>query len=130
MTEKNRSINVENEDFVAQTTITRQIALLEEVVGFKLFERNTTGVKLTLAGESFLIDVKQMLQEFDKAIEKAAAISRTPVLRIGHSTDVGRMCLKNVLKIFQKENPDIQILFFQATPYELIQKLTSTSKNK
>jgi len=27
--------------FVAQTTITRQIALLEEVVGFKLFERNT-----------------------------------------------------------------------------------------
>jgi len=111
--------------FVAQTTITRQIALLEEVVGFKLFERNTIGVKLTLAGESFLIDVKQMLQEFDKAIEKAAAISRTQVLRIGHSTDVGRMCLKNVLKIFQKENPDVQISFFQAKPYELIQKLTS-----
>jgi len=111
--------------FVVQTTVSRQIALLEQEIGFMLFERNTAGVKLTLAGELFLVDIKRILREYDKAIEKAAAVNKTEILRVGHSSDRGQICLRDVLKIFQTEYSDVEISLCQATPYELIQKLNN-----
>ena len=45
-------------------TVSRRIAALEETVGAKLFDRRTTGAKLTGAGERFISAAEQMESAF------------------------------------------------------------------
>jgi DNA-binding transcriptional LysR family regulator len=45
-------------------TVSRRIAALEETVGAKLFDRHTTGAKLTGAGERFISAAEQMESAF------------------------------------------------------------------
>ena len=55
--------------FVSQPTFSYQIKLLEEEVGFAIFERNGKGATLTPAGEQFVSYLMGMREEMKRAIE-------------------------------------------------------------
>ena len=66
---KTKSMNKAAENLkVAQPNISRQIKVLEEELGIKIFERSTHGIRLTVQGEEFVGYAKGVVDRFD-AIE-------------------------------------------------------------
>ena len=57
---------------VKQSTVSRRIRSLEEDIGVALFERETTGVRITNAGKIFLQQSSTALEQIDQAFRSAA----------------------------------------------------------
>jgi DNA-binding transcriptional LysR family regulator len=76
---------------VSQPSMSRQIRLFEEEIGFEIFHRDHHFVEPTEAGQSFIADVEQMISrlnsDFRVAIDKArnTARSGSTDFIIGHS---------------------------------------------
>src|ERR1700686_3576995 len=71
---------------VSQPPFSKQIHELEGELGVNLFERHRKGVALTLAGKSFLIDARRILEDCQASIRKSQRISRGDIgeLAIGY----------------------------------------------
>lgn len=76
---------------IVQPALSKQIAQLEEKVGTPLFERLSRSVRLTAAGHSFWQDANTILQQVDRAAERARDVGkgRVGLLRIGFVETVG-----------------------------------------
>ena len=61
--------------FVSQPTFSYQIKLLEEEVGFDIFERNGKGATLTPAGQQFVSFLTNMREDMKCAIEQGQNFS-------------------------------------------------------
>ena len=61
--------------FVSQPTFTYQIRLLEEEIGFSLFERSGKGAAITPAGAQFVGFLTNMREELKRAIEQGQNFS-------------------------------------------------------
>jgi DNA-binding transcriptional LysR family regulator len=70
---------------IAQPALSRQIRDLETELGVLLFIRSVEGVKLTVAGETLLTDVKRLLPQIEHAKTRAkrAGSKQLGTLRIG-----------------------------------------------
>jgi DNA-binding transcriptional LysR family regulator len=70
---------------VAQPALSRQIQDLEEEIGFKLFDRLSRGVKLSVAGRVFLEDAQRILHGVNEATArgKRVACGQSGTLRVG-----------------------------------------------
>lgn len=76
--------------FIAQPALSRQIAQLEEEIGFALFTREARGVRLTAAGEQFRNRVGDLEKSLLAAVEESRQLDRGEggVLRLLHSSSV------------------------------------------
>ncbi|MBH2020769.1 MAG: LysR family transcriptional regulator [Burkholderiales bacterium] len=52
--------------FITQPPLSRQIKMLEDSLGTRLFERNRQGVRLTDAGSRFLLDARSLIRESEQ----------------------------------------------------------------
>lgn len=70
---------------ISQPPLSMQIKQLETQIGAPLFRRLSRGVELTAAGESFLIDTRNILSRLDSAVAAAESMARgqTGRLRVG-----------------------------------------------
>ena len=70
---------------IRQPPLSMQIKQLEGQIGAPLFRRLSRGVRLTAAGESFLIDTRNILSRLDNAVASAESMARgqTGRLRVG-----------------------------------------------
>ena len=73
--------------YITPPAVIQQINLLEDVCGFKLFERSNHGVRLTPAGKSLYEDAKAIIRMSEDALAKARSIagSAETTVRIGTS---------------------------------------------
>ena len=62
--------------YVSQPNLSRQIALMEQEVGFELFHRNGKNIQLTRAGEYLYGQFRDLPEMTERAIAHAEAISR------------------------------------------------------
>jgi LysR family hca operon transcriptional activator len=62
--------------FMAQSTMSRQIAALEREVGAELFVRGARRVELTVPGEAFLTEAREILAAVERAERAARAAAR------------------------------------------------------
>jgi LysR family hca operon transcriptional activator len=71
---------------VAQPSLSRQIHALESEIGTPLFERLPRGVRLTPAGEVFLVEARAIVGSASRAVDRArlAAAHESSVLRLAH----------------------------------------------
>ncbi|WP_375552540.1 LysR family transcriptional regulator [Rhodophyticola porphyridii] len=60
---------------VNQSAVSRQIAALEDELGVTLFERRSTGARLTEVGRVFLGDARRIAADVDRARETIAAVA-------------------------------------------------------
>ena len=97
--------------FVSQPTLTYQIKLLEEEVGFAIFERSGRGASLTPAGSQFVSYLANMREEMKRAIEQGQNFSTRYKDNITISLMVRQAVyfLPEAIKIFGEREPDIQI---------------------
>ena len=70
---------------VAQPALSRQIQNLEEEIGFKLFDRLPSGVKLSVAGQCFMEDARRILEQVSQATVRAKRVAsgQSGTLRVG-----------------------------------------------
>jgi len=97
--------------FVSQPTFSYQVKLLEEEVGFKIFDRNGKGAALTPAGQQFVTYLSGMREDMKRAIEQGQNFSARYTDNITVSMMVRQaICfLPEAIRIFEKEQPGVQV---------------------
>ena len=98
--------------FVSQPTFSYQIRLLEEEVGFTIFERNGKGAALTPAGAQFVTFLASMREDLKRAIEQGQNFSAKYKDSISISLMVRPAVyfLPEAMRIFAEKSPEVQIL--------------------
>ena len=97
--------------FVSQPTFSYQIKLLEEEVGFDIFERNGKGATLTPAGQQFVSFLTNMREEMKRAIEQGQNFSAKYRDSISISLMVRQAIyfLPEAIRIFEEKKSHVQI---------------------
>ena len=97
--------------FVSQPTFSYQIKLLEEEVGFEIFERNGKGATLTPAGQQFVSFLSNMREDMKRAIEQGQNFSNRYMDNITISLMVRQAVffLPEVIRIFEENDSHVQI---------------------
>ena len=98
--------------FVSQPTFSYQIKLLEEEIGFTIFERNGKGASLTPAGAQFVTFLTSMREDLKRAIEQGQNFSAKYKDSISISLMVrpAVFFLPEAMRLFAETNPEVQIL--------------------
>ncbi len=98
--------------FVSQPTFSYQIKLLEEEIGFAIFERSGKGAALTPAGAQFAAFLAGMRQDLKRAIEQGQNFSARYQDSISISMMVRQAVyfLPEAMRLFAETNPDVQIM--------------------
>jgi DNA-binding transcriptional LysR family regulator len=115
---------------VAQPALSRQIQMLEEEIGFELFERLPRGVKITDAGKLFLDDARRILQEVNDAIGRAKRIAsgQSGTLRIGFVESISwQGVVPDSLRDFRQHQPGVELQLRSLRSIEQIAAIHSGS---
>ena len=98
--------------FVSQPTFSYQIKLLEDEVGFTIFERSGKGASLTPAGAQFVSFLAGMREDLKRAVEQGQNFSAKYKDSISISLMVREALyfLPEAMRLFAKEYPDVQIV--------------------
>lgn len=105
------------ERYITPTAVIKQINLLEDSLGVKLFERSHRGLTLTPAGRSLYQDAKYIIQYCRDSVTRAknAMQEDSNVIRIGSSPMTPAQLLMGLWAKINERHPDIK---FQIVPFE------------
>ena len=98
--------------FVSQPTLTYQIRLLEEEIGFTVFERSGKGASLTPAGTQFVSFLSGMREDLKRAIEQGQNFNAKYKDSISINMMVRQAVyfLPEAMRLFSEKYPDVQII--------------------
>lgn len=96
---------------ISQPPLSRQIQALEKKLGVQLLRRKTRTVELTLPGEVFLQDAREILRHLDRASSAAhrSGGGETERLRLGFISALLGSDLMEVLRSFRDRRPTCQL---------------------
>lgn len=97
---------------ISQPPLSQQIQALEEMVGARLLSRNSRNVTLTQAGEMFLKEAYQVIDQVNRAAEKAARLERGEIgeLTIGFTSSAPFIsAVARSLRAFRHQHPEVHI---------------------
>jgi DNA-binding transcriptional LysR family regulator len=97
--------------FLTQSSLTTAIQQFEDVIGLKLFDRNTRRVTMTHEAQRFKVEADYILSRFDNAIGdlQAFAQGRQGQIRIAASISVIEHFLADTIISFKQAYPNIGI---------------------
>jgi DNA-binding transcriptional LysR family regulator len=96
---------------VVQSAVSHQVKLLEEELGFALLERSRHNVRLTVPGEIFLPEARDLLRRAEEAMRRARASADGAVgrLAIGFVDNVLWSILPPILRDFRQSWPQVAL---------------------
>lgn len=96
---------------VKVSSISRHVRDFEDDLGISLFERSTSGVRLTDAGSRFLDDIIPVLQMAETVLQRASAAGRVEegTLRVGIITTLGGGFLRELIAAYRRSYPGVDI---------------------
>ena len=97
--------------FVSQPTFSYQIKMLEEEIGFAVFERSGKGASLTPAGAQFVATLASLREDLKRAIEQGQNFSAKYTDSISISLMVFQAVyfLPEAMRLFGETHPEVQI---------------------
>jgi DNA-binding transcriptional LysR family regulator len=97
--------------YLTQSAISKRIALLEQQIGKRLFDRIARQVSLTEAGQALLPRARRILQEYENALQAINDLSgeASGTLRLAISHHLGLHRLPPVLKQFAQKYPNVSL---------------------
>ncbi len=101
--------------YISQPALSAAIHQLEQLVGGRLFDRDTRSVSLTSFGADWLPSVRSALREVDAAMEAAAKLIDNAHIRIGYLIGTGADLLFQLLESIDQELPGLTI---ETTEYD------------
>lgn len=98
---------------VAQPTLSRQIRDLENELGFKLFERSTTSVRLTDAGRTFFTAVQKIQTQLAIAVSGAQEVAKGKGGDFNIASDwrIPMHLIPEAVRKFRSRNPKVTVNF-------------------
>ncbi|MEW9698517.1 LysR family transcriptional regulator [Paenibacillus sp. SI8] len=107
---------------VAQSAVSRQIHLLEEELGVKLFVQKGRNLQLTSVGNLFLSRVEGILTDLERAVGEIHEFldPEAGEIRIGFPHSVVINLLPVVIAAFKKDHPNVKFRLRQGTYNSLI----------
>ena len=121
------------EMFITPPAVIKQINLLEESLGVKLFQRTHRGLVLTEAGKSMYGDAKYVIQYCNEAVARAknSMQENSNVIRIGTSPMTPGQFLLELWPKIQEKCPNIkfQLIPFENTPQNAREILRNLGQN-
>jgi len=93
------------------SSVSRVIGVLEQQLGFRLFQRTTRRLTTTEAGALYFERVQPLLEEMERAQSEASDIITEPLgwLRVTSSVAFGHMCLVPLLPKLRERFPALQL---------------------
>ncbi len=97
--------------FVSQPTFSYQIKLLEEEIGFAVFERSGKGATLTPAGAQFVSYLADMREGLKRAVEQGQNFSAQykDTISVGLMVRQALCFLPEAMRLFAESDPEVQI---------------------
>ncbi|WP_312197808.1 LysR family transcriptional regulator [Anaerospora hongkongensis] len=110
---------------VTQSTLSHQIAKLEDELDIKLFDRNSRIVFPTEAGEEFIHHAREVLATLEVARQSVLAYRKLlkGTLRIGVIASLGSIDYANMLAKFHQEHQGLNFEIVQEGTYSLLEKI-------
>jgi DNA-binding transcriptional LysR family regulator len=107
---------------LSQPPLTRQIHDLEAELGVALFDRRGKTIRLTEAGQVFLLEAKASLQRVDEAVRavRAAASGAHGDLHLGYAPTPTMEILPELLKAFRTRLPTVRVLLHDLGSPEML----------
>lgn len=98
--------------FMTQPPLSRQIQLLEQALGFVLFERNSRSVKLTPAGGAYYKDAVQILRLADQAGSAARRVAEGDAgqVRVGFTAVSAYRLVPDLIAAAREHLPGITVV--------------------
>lgn len=106
---------------VAQPVLSRQVKLVEDEIGFDVFQRKSNGVALTEVGRVFVASARAVLAEADAALQNARRAGRGELgsLRIGFTGSASfNPFVTGLIRDFRNAYPNVDV--------ELVEEVTSS----
>jgi DNA-binding transcriptional LysR family regulator len=107
---------------MTQPPLSRQVQILEHLVGVTLLERTSRSVRLTAAGRAFLADARRIvrLAEQSTALAQRVARGEAGSLSLGFTAASGYSFLPRLLERIRRHLPDVDLrLSEMVTPDQL-----------
>lgn len=110
---------------LSQPSLSNQIINLERELGVSLFERTRKRVYLTEAGESFVYQAQQILNDWDDLKESMVdfAQRRAGKIRVGALSVMVPLGIPDVLQAFSRQNPALGLTLVEEGSNELVSRI-------
>jgi DNA-binding transcriptional LysR family regulator len=110
---------------VRQSAVSRRVQALENELGVSLFERQLSGVRLTVAGKHFFDRTRAAFAEIDHAVANALAAGRGAegMIRIGVLPSTINDCLSELLHDFRAAHPAVAMEFYEGPAPDQIARI-------
>lgn len=111
--------------FISQSALSHYIQKAEKELGIQLFDRSTTPLTLTLAGEHYIETARRILLENDQLMKVFRDITHhmTGTLRIGTSRERASHMIPRLLPQFSERYPGIEVTILTDSGYKLTEAL-------
>ena len=106
-----------------QSAVSSQIKRLEVDLGIALFERSTTSVALSPAGEALVTYARRILALGDEAVQRLLQHDVRGRVRLGVMDDYGTQILPPLLKSFVHAYPGIEIVMETGLTARMVERL-------
>lgn len=113
--------------YVSQPSLSRLVKKIEEELGVSLFDRDTTPLGLTAAGEKYL-DYIQRFQQLDKEMQlefAAMGAGMTSRLAITTLSLLGIYVLPKIIPNFAEQYPSVDLQIQEDTSLNVLQRVES-----
>lgn len=100
-----------NETGISPAHVSKRIAMLEGMLGAKLFHRTTRRVSVTAEGESAFAWAQKILEDVDGMLDAVGAAGGEPrgLLRIATSVRLGRRHVAPLLSLLRQQHPGLEV---------------------
>ena len=97
---------------ISQPALSYQIKVIEEEVGFAIFDRVGKSIRLTPAGQQLVTSLQRISVDLQFAIEQAQNMGEiyTDSIKIGFASRSALYYLPQAMKLFEQMHPDVQIV--------------------
>ncbi|MEK3684198.1 LysR family transcriptional regulator [Paenibacillus sp. FSL R10-2736] len=114
---------------IAQPSLSQQLSKLEKELGVLLFQRNTSSVELTYAGEKFVEQAQAIIDAVELLRQEMSDISqlRTGRVVVGSMPITGAHLLPHVLPVFKSKYAEVEITLLEDSSMNL-EKLTASGQ--
>ena len=108
---------------VTPSTLSREINRLEEECGAPLFERNHHSVSLTPRGQEFLSFARTVESAWREFRNSGTEKSLSGVIKVYCSVTASYLILPEILTLFRREYPDVEITLETGDAANAVQKI-------
>jgi DNA-binding transcriptional LysR family regulator len=102
---------------ISQQALSQQVRALERILGTRLFERHSQGVRLTVTGEIFLPEALAVLDRADEAVDvvRRAMRGESGRLRLAFLATTANHLIPPVVRAARERLPDVRVTTDETT---------------